>query len=232
VNETAFPTLPDYPRDDAVCNDFTSFFSDGLYSNSMTLEDDSGGVAALFQYNVTSDGAIEARLAYDGIFGYLSFGFQGEGGRLTMHNAPIVLAMRAGGYTPQYGINLTTEPEVHEYVTNKNYTAFRFWNFPYDDNGTTATGGDSHYSVRTESDGCYTSLLFHGSSISGKEFNLNGTDTLIWAANSNDTFMQYHGVERGNFLVDWTVKSSSPLQMMNSGTYIVMSILAIVSMNI
>jgi hypothetical protein len=226
-NETAFPTLPDYPRDDAKCAGFADYFDDDMYANTVHLKDNSGNLSALFQYNISEeDGNVYARLSYDGIFGYLAFGFQGTGGALTMFNASIVLAMRAGDYTPKYGFNFSTDSEVHEYITSIDQTSFRHWSTPYGDqdeqdgNGTTATersssggrllhGDENHYLVSTHHDGCFTSMIFHGKTISGKAFNLNGSDTLIWAANSVDSFMQYHGGDRGNFTVEWAASSTA-----------------------
>jgi hypothetical protein len=225
-NETEFSTLPDYPRDDAKCTGFADYFDDDMYANTINLLDSSGNLSALFQYNVSEGNHVYARLSYDGIFGYLAFGFQGTGGFFTMFNASIVLAMRAGGYTPKYGFNFTMDPEVHEYITSIDQTSFRHWSTPYSDedgdhdgNGTTATerrsggralhGGENHYLVSTQHNGCFTSLIFHGETISGRAFNLKGSDTLIWAADSVDSFMQYHGGERGNFTVDWTADSAS-----------------------
>ena len=239
-NETAFPALPNFPRDDALCTDFASFYDDGEYANSVALED---GVGALFQYNITSDGIVKGRLAFNGIFGYLSFGFAGVGGHLSMFNAPIILAMRGGDFTPLDGLNLTLGPEVKEYITSLNYTAFRHWSTPYgeeehddgedhDDhestNETTATersaggrslhGNESHYWVDTEKDDCYTSLYFEVKSIAGANINLMGKDTFIWAANRNDTFMGYHGKDRGNFTIDWKESVTESDEKKTSGT--------------
>jgi hypothetical protein len=220
-NETDFTSLPNFPRDDAKCSNFATFYNDGMYANSMPLKD---GVGAVFQYNVTSDGNIDGRLAYNGIFGYLSVGFQGVGRRLTMFNAPIILAIPGGNYTPKYGVDLKLEPEVHEYITSLNQTAFRHWSIPYDhdedehsDGGNaTATsrssgrllhGNESHYRVATESGDCYTALYFELKSIAGQDINMMGKDTFIWAANRNDTYVGYHGKDRGNFTIEWMAKN-------------------------
>ena len=223
-NETAFPALPNFPRDDAQCTDFSTFYDDGMFANSISLPD---GAGALFQYNITSDGNVKGRLAFNGIFGYLSFGFKGVGGRITMYNAPVILAMPGGNFTALDGLDLTLGPEVHEYITDLNATAFRHWSVPYgemedhdseehdhdDTNGTVATarsfggrllhGNESHYSVETEQDDCYTALYFEVKSIAGKSINLMGEDEFIWAGNRNDTYMGYHGRDRGNFTINW-----------------------------
>jgi hypothetical protein len=46
-----FPTLPDHPRDDELCDDFDAFVAEEKYDFSMTLEDGDG---AVLQWNVVT----------------------------------------------------------------------------------------------------------------------------------------------------------------------------------
>ena len=98
-----------------------------------------------------------------------------------------------------------------------NNTAFRHWSVPYSAmeremesvssvrgfGGRKLHGNESHFWVQTEKDDCYTSLYFEVKSIAGTAINLTGEDTMIWAGNRNDTFMGYHGNDRGNFTINW-----------------------------
>ena len=54
---------------------------------------------------------------FNGIFGYLSIGKAGAGGRHKMYNAPVIFALRGSNYTPQSGFELDTEPYIGEYST-------------------------------------------------------------------------------------------------------------------
>ena len=50
---------------------------------------------------------------------------------------------------------------------------------------------------------CFTSLEFETDNINGLKFNTTGTDTLIWGANGDDTYVGYHVRNRAKFVLDW-----------------------------
>jgi hypothetical protein len=116
-----FTTLPDHPRVEEMCDDFDTFVSSEQYDYSMTFP---GGSGAVLQWSVVKATAgstekkfINGRLAFNGIFGYLSIGKSGIGGRIKMYNAPVIFALRGSNYTPKSGFELDTEPYVGEYST-------------------------------------------------------------------------------------------------------------------
>jgi hypothetical protein len=212
--ETPFPTLPDYPRDDAACSAFDDFVEQGTYAKSVTLDDGDG---AVFQYTV-ADGRVTGRLAFNGIFGYLAVGLAGTGDGNAMRSAHIIMALPASEYSASTGLDLTTDPMVNEYIINPDAFSFRFWDTPFTENSTTATSRgagnvtrllhESTYDV--EFDGCYTALTFSAHAIANQDFSLDGTDKMIWAANNVDTFVQYHGDNHGIFEVDWSEGKTAP----------------------
>jgi len=81
--ETPYPTLPEYPRDEEVCTDaeFDTFASTTGYDFSYDL---TGG--ARFMWSLEDDGAVRGRIAYNGLFGFLAFGFADvDGDKNGMH---------------------------------------------------------------------------------------------------------------------------------------------------
>jgi hypothetical protein len=62
-----------------------------------------------------------------------------------------------------------------------------------------------------ETDDCSTAISFESNHINGKGFNLNGTDDMIWAGNSIDYYVGYHGpFSRLRFTVDWRSGDVTP----------------------
>ena len=59
---------------------------------------------------------------------------------------------------------------------------------------------------------CFTAVTFEGGSIAPQSLQLDGTDEMLWAANNVDSFMQYHGVNRGRFAVNWATAATVPTQ--------------------
>lgn len=190
---TSFPTLPNYPRDDSTCTAFDEYVSSATYDHSVTLP---GGNGAAFQYTVVNGRQVQGRLSFNGIFGYLGFGFAGPVNN--MASGRVLLAMRGGNYTPQTGLDLTQGPQVNEYVIDPVQDSFRFWDTPYTagSNGTTTTATSRLFNssslppYQVTFNDCYTALTFTAESIAGRAFNLTGSDKMIWAANDRDTFMQ------------------------------------------
>jgi hypothetical protein len=114
-------------------------------------------------------------------------------------------------YSARTGLDLTTDPVVNEYIigSDADQTPFRYWGTPFTGNTTTATQRSgarflNEPPYKVEFDGCYTALTFTASDIANQAFNLSSTDKMIWAANNMDSFMQYHGANRGVFEIDWS----------------------------
>jgi hypothetical protein len=218
VNETEFPKLPDYPRtnENDVCNtNFQSKFNDGTYMNSIYLENGDG---AIFQYTVVDGSTVKGRLIFNGIFGYLGIGFAGEVGAINfMSNGRVIMATRGDEFSPRFGLDLSLPNAIHEYIIDPIESSFRIWGErPYVDGTDVESTLDfdnsnrhrqlKEYNVMT--DECYTILTFTTNTIADRSFRLDGTDTMIWAANNIDTYMQYHGNNRGVFIVDWTTRTT------------------------
>jgi len=133
-----------------------------------------------------------------------------------MLGANIVMAKAASEYSPSEGLDFTTDPDVQQYVINPDATSFRFWDTPVASTNIAVTNRSSNTRqlnegmlTSYESTDCFTSLSFSGNSIGLKSLNLTGTDQMLWAANSADSFMQYHGDNRGLFSVSWLEKSTN-----------------------
>jgi hypothetical protein len=217
-NESAFPTLPEYPRNDASCTNFAQTYEAYPdYEYTVTLPDGNG---ALFQYTLNGE-SLKARLAFNGLFGFLSVGFIGPQA-FTMYEGKIILAMRGGNYTPENGLDLDLENEIGEYIMDATNYDFRTWSTPYtdaslgdSDSSTTTSGAgrkldnQASFAVKQSDDYCYTSLTFEVQSIAGQKFNLTGTDTFLWAANKVDTHMQWHWKDRGVFAINWLNQSAT-----------------------
>jgi hypothetical protein len=212
-NVTDFPTLPDYPRRDELCTEFAEMYADTTeYANTINL---TGGNGALFQFSLDDGDTLKGRLAFNGIFGYLAFGFVGPDypARNAMYQGRVIMAMRGGNYTASEGLDLTMGPQVEEFIISNETFSFRFWQTPYSEadveGGVTTTSRGAGRQLHTTAvspseDGCYTALKFEVHDIAGQKFDLTGTDTFMWAANDVDTFMQYHGSSRGVFNITWS----------------------------
>jgi hypothetical protein len=80
--ETPFPTLADYPRSNATCTSqgFMEFVHNSTmkYDHSVELME---GVAVLM-WSIVNETAVDVRLAFNGIFGWLAFGLANQTGYL------------------------------------------------------------------------------------------------------------------------------------------------------
>ena len=76
--ETPFPTLPEYPRSVDLCTDaeFDAFADSTGYDFVTNLT-----VGGRFMWSI-DDGTVRGRIAYNGLFGWLAFGFANVGGAL------------------------------------------------------------------------------------------------------------------------------------------------------
>jgi len=78
-------------------------------------------------------------------------------------------------------------------------SAFRHWMTPL-----VAIKSDEDAPYGIESTECFTAMSFEKSSIGKYTFDLEGTDELIWAANGENAWVQYHGPDsRGRFAIHW-----------------------------
>ena len=211
-----------------VCNiNFRTKFNDGTYRNSINLENGDG---AIFQYTVVEN-TVMGRLIFNGIFGYLGIGLAGNDSTTNfMSNGRVMVATRGDEFSPRFGLDVSLPNAVHDYIIDPVETSFRIWGKqPYVAAATTeSTTFDVNNNGRRQlkeydvvTDECYTILTFTTDTIADRSFNIQGSDTMIWAANHMDAYMQYHGNNRGVFTVDWTqivtTPSSSPATTTSSG---------------
>ena len=200
---TPYPALPNAPRDDSECTDaaFAEFVKSTTtgYENSFDL-----GKGGVFMWTASpTNGHVEGRLAYNGLFGWLAFGFANVGGAKNgMHGANILMAIPGGNYSAVTGFDLSINASVQEYEISENaqQSSFRFWDTSSD--GLVATTRHAGVVSSIEETDCFTSFSFLTEDINGVSFNITGVDELIWAANANDTFAGYHP-SRGRFSIDW-----------------------------
>jgi hypothetical protein len=180
---------------------FQEFVSSEGYNYSYNLQEGN----ATLMWSV-EDGTVKGRLAYNGLFGWVAFGFANVGGEKNgMHGASIIMALPGGNYSAYSGLDLNMTPTVAEYVIHPKESSFRFWSTPVTDGDDIAvaqrsTGSDMYDVESTE---CFTALTFQTPAINSKAFNLTGSDELLWAANGNDFYVGYHGMHRGRFSIDW-----------------------------
>jgi hypothetical protein len=71
------------------------------------------------------------------------------------------------------------------------------------------------------------------------EFNLTGSDELLWAANGQDYFVGYHGNNRGRFAIHWPTGELTLMKApttsgdgTSSGAVIVMSSLTLLFLTV
>lgn len=221
LNETDFPPLEGYPRDDSsdggACDAaaFAAFVeaaaSEG-YAASLNLTGSCGGgwgvpgtpcVRGALLWSQTSDGLVHAKMLVDGLFGWLAFGhYNPGGGHNGMNGARIALALPGTDFDPVTGLDLTGGANVAEYIINEEGgSAFRLWSTPF-------TSPSSLRASAVEATDCFTSMAFTTDAIAG--WPLDGSaasaGTYIWAFESSNNFVQYHGREnRGHLYVDWSL---------------------------
>lgn len=206
-NVTAFTVLPDYPRDESLCNNFAEkFYSDAAYGNTLVLD---GGNVALFQFTLSGD-TLTGRLAFNGILGYLAFGFVGRNPESAMLGGKVIMAMRGNNFTDTDGLDLSSGPVVDEFIISEDDRYFRHWQAPYYDEADLAAGFRrlNKGSFKVDSDECYTALMFEIHDIGGQHFNMSGVDKFMWAANDVDSFMSPHQ-HKGMFDITWSQYASA-----------------------
>ena len=136
LNETDYPTLEGYPRDDdddgddegegggggggacdaAALAAFVEASADEGYAASLNLTGSCGGgwgvagtpcVRGALLWSLTADGVVHAKMVVDGLFGWLAFGHANPGGgHGGMDGARIALALPGTDYDPLTGLDL------------------------------------------------------------------------------------------------------------------------------
>ncbi|KAL7470027.1 hypothetical protein ACHAXS_010275 [Conticribra weissflogii] len=195
---SAYPLIDQ--ADETTCTDslWEEFHSSSEgYDHIVNLTQPMGDETYLM-WSVLENGVVKARLAHDNVFGFLSAGFANE--LDTVHNGMngghVVLAIPGGNYSPVTGLDLNEPASVDTYTIHETETAFRHWQEPID----TAES----ISASVESTECFTAISFESDNINGQKFNVDGTDEMIWGANSADHFVGYHGpFNRARFTIDW-----------------------------
>ena len=210
---TPFNPLPNYPPNPKICNAtqwnvFRSLAKDGIpYNHSFDLSV-GATTAAYFMWSVLPDNnTILGRLAFNGLFGYLALGFRNVDPNAELNGmlgGKVLLALPGGNYNARTGLDMTQPWSLEEYQINFSQTAFRFWNTSLSANLLTSSLGNS-----IESNDCFTAISFRAEGIAGKKFNISGSDSLMWAADATDTFVVYHGSNRGRFAVEWKSGNAS-----------------------
>lgn len=229
---TPYPEIPQQNPEVCTSEAWTEFLSGGnnAYDHTFDLSNDMNNGTA-FQWSVVDEekGIVKGRLVFGDVFGWLGFGFANPGGKHNgMNGGNILLALPGGDYTAEYGlvvpgmtdagsgeistdvaklrsveITETTNPEgstVKMYQISNGGSAFRHWDKPTGELDGTDT---SEASVVVVTD-CFTSMEFVTDNINGETFNVSGTNEMIWAGNSEDYYVGYHG--RGNrarFTLNW-----------------------------
>jgi len=196
-----YPKLPDYhnethPNPNCTTESWGNFSSETGYDSFFDLS-----ASAKLMWTVLDDDiTIKGRLAFKGIFGWLSIGFaHPTGGKNGMQGAPVIFAIPGGNFSAKDGLDLTMDTTALEYRIDMELSAFRHWSQPLHDG---LLPGNATYSVASNE--CFTALHFQTYRIDNQTFKMDGWDDLIWAANGEDYFVAYHGREhRARFEVDW-----------------------------
>lgn len=200
---TPYPQIEQ--QDPEVCTaDLWAEFNskDESYTNVISLKPDptKPGPDANLAWSIveSEDGEkkLKARLTFNDVFGWLALGFANEFDAVHngMNGGKVLLMKPGGNYSPVTGLDLSFGPSIGAYVIDGTDSAFRHWI----DTEMVAEGA-SH-----EHTDCFTALTFESDNISGQAFNLEGSDEMIWAGNSNDYYVGYHGPDsRGRLTIDW-----------------------------
>jgi len=215
---TEYPPLPSFPRDEDICTleEFDDFVLEGdiVYENRIELESKGGhgddASKTLFLWNVVEN-RVQGKLAFNGIYGYISIGFFKPGGAKDgMHGAPCIFATPGGEYSAFSGLNMDIGLTIAEYIIPEDgkKASFRHWANDTFDVEAVADSRSVGTPSQVQANDCFTSLTFDTSSIAGQSFQVESEDSLIWAVNDKDTFCGYHD-HRGNFTINWNTSEWS-----------------------
>jgi len=96
---------------------------------------------------------------------------------------------------------------VAEYQISPDGSSFRHWSEPTTGTTTATKNGNTMNVIVSD---CFTALTFQTDNINGKYFNVSGTDDLMWAGNSQDYHVGYHGRgHRARFYINWMTGEGS-----------------------
>lgn len=191
--------MPDnYTAPSDCAGTFANFLNKTSYPNSHELVKDK----LYLQWRLSEGGVVEARMAYDGVVGWLAIGASNPGGGHNgMNGAHIVM----GVYDPDpnlYGgaawLNYVGTG-VKERVIHHKLSAFRHWKEPY----TPAGLVDSAMEVTR----CHSHMTFKTASMAGVALNTTkgSSNELIWAVHTDSLLKNYHGFgNRGHLKVDFS----------------------------
>lgn len=193
TNSTEFVSdPPKIPAREGTCDGFAEFAGVTGYKHSVELQKDK----LFLMWDVDGD-SIRAKVAYDGIAGWLAVGLTNKGGGHNgMNGAHIVMGVNDPDPdvfgAPYVGTG------VHEYIIHDQLTAFRHWSKHYSPEALT----EAEMTVTS----CHTSMQFTTKSISGWSLDVTaeGASDVLWAIHT-DTFLKgYHGFQnRGLLEIDW-----------------------------
>jgi hypothetical protein len=194
-------------QDATVCTSekWEEFISADGYYHKVELMDPNGTKTYLLwsvEEKDTGTKYIKSCLAIDNVFGWLALGFASLDDKNLnwMNGVSIIMAIHGGNYAAGTGLDLSIDGLDATYkIDPENTTAFRFWMTPIETNETKTTVANM------ESTGWFTALTFESNHINGLNFNLNGTNEMIWSGKSNDIWMSYHGPTlRSRLMADWS----------------------------
>ena len=202
---TPHPKLPNYPQDAEVCtqekwDEFNVVGEEYEYMFNLTTH----LTNAVFYWTPNMEtGTIKARLNFNGLFGFISFGFANlapDAGHNGMNGGTVVLATPGSplSYSAVTGLDLTSDTTVAEYIIDHSETAFLHWKDPV---------GETSAEVST--DDCFTSLEFEMDGIHDKKFDVEGSNVVMWSANTEDYFVGSHASNRAMFTVEWSTGHAS-----------------------
>lgn len=194
---TELEKLRNYPRNEPTCTvGWDAFSSSADYKNEFDLTFKGTSGKFMWSTNATS-GSIRAKLAFNGIFGWIAFGFpSADGSHNGMNGGQILMAVPGGNYSSRTGLDMSLNGSIATYQISHNDSAFRHWQKPIN----SAVYANSEI-IKGD---CHTALTFETDNINGKGFNITGSDDVMWAANGEDIFVGYHSGNRAKFNVEWT----------------------------
>mmetsp|Transcript_24609 Transcript_24609/g.40815 ORF Transcript_24609/g.40815 Transcript_24609/m.40815 type:complete len:709 (+) Transcript_24609:44-2170(+) len=208
--DSDLPTFPDFPPNSSVCTAtaWDVFADTAGYDFAFAL-----GKNGKLMWSVEDD-KIKSKMVYNGLFGYLSWGFRNPTGGLNgMKGSWVAMALPGGDYSLKGGLNLSQPGSVKPYRIHDEQSRFRFW----EGSGHAASGfggaiplvNNTLHATEYEKNDCFSSMSFTAATIGPRPFTISGTDTLIWSANVENKYVEYHGrSHRGIIDITWKVGGS------------------------
>lgn len=211
-----FPTLPGFPTDPEVCNQeaWDAFSATDGFEFSTAL-----GPRGKLMWNVVEgEGgpAIESKMAYNGLFGYTSWGLRNNAlgaGKNGMQGAWVAMALPGDDYTLTGGLNLSLPGSILPYQIDEVHSRFRYWKGSGQPDSAANQGRhgepiptvpDTLYNKSIHATGCFSSMSFTASVLGEEAITIDGSDNVIWAANVENAYVESHGrSNRGIVVIEW-----------------------------